>query len=96
VSGFNVFPSEVEDVLVAVDGVREAAVIGVPSEETGEAVKAFVVAETGATVDPAAVREYAGTRLARFKCPVEIEVVDHLPHSVTGKVAKGRLREADR
>ncbi|TCO49262.1 long-chain acyl-CoA synthetase [Kribbella antiqua] len=96
VSGFNVFPSEVEEVLVAVDGVREAAVIGVPSEETGEAVKAFVVPETGATVDPAAVREYAGTRLARFKCPVEIEVVDHLPHSVTGKVAKGRLREADR
>ena len=68
--------------------------IAVPSEETGEAVKAFVVPEAGAVVDPAAVREYAETRLARFKCPVEIEVVDHLPHSVTGKVAKGRLREA--
>ncbi len=96
VSGFNVFPSEVEEVLVQAPGVREAAVIGVPSDETGEAVKAFVVPETGATPDPAAIREYAETRLARFKCPVEIEVVDHLPHSVTGKVAKGRLREADR
>ncbi|MFI6828924.1 class I adenylate-forming enzyme family protein [Kribbella sp. NPDC050241] len=96
VSGFNVFPSEVEEVLVGAPGVREAAVIGVPSEETGEAVKAFVVPQAGATVDTADVREYAGTRLARFKCPVEIEVVDHLPHSVTGKVAKGRLREADR
>jgi long-chain acyl-CoA synthetase len=95
VSGFNVFPSEVEEVLVAAPGVREAAVIGVPSEETGEAVKGFVVPSPDATVEPAAVREYAGTRLARFKCPVEIEVVDHLPHSVTGKVAKGRLR-ADR
>jgi long-chain acyl-CoA synthetase len=95
VSGFNVFPSEVEEVLVAAPGVREAAVIGVPSDETGEAVKAFVVPGPDASVDPAAVREYAGTRLARFKCPVEIEVVDHLPHSVTGKVAKGRLR-ADR
>ncbi|HET6295824.1 MAG TPA: AMP-binding protein [Kribbella sp.] len=96
VSGFNVFPSEVEEVLVGFPGVREAAVIGVPSEETGEAVKAFVVPATGAALDPAAIREFAATRLARFKCPVEVEVVDHLPHSVTGKVAKGRLREADR
>lgn len=96
VSGFNVFPSEVEDVLIAAPGVREAAVIGVPSEETGEAVKAFVVPQPDVTIDPGEVREYAGTRLARFKCPVEIEVVDHLPHSVTGKVAKGRLREAPR
>ncbi|WP_132189662.1 MULTISPECIES: AMP-binding protein [Kribbella] len=96
VSGFNVFPSEVEEVLVSAPGVREAAVIGVPSEETGEAVKAFVVPKTGAAPNPAEILEYARTRLARFKCPVEIEVVDHLPHSVTGKVAKGRLREADR
>ncbi|MEU8227483.1 AMP-binding protein [Kribbella sp. NPDC048915] len=96
VSGFNVFPSEVEEVLVGAPGVREAAVIGVPSEETGEAVKAFVVPLPDASVDVAAVREYAESRLARFKCPVEIEVVDSLPHSVTGKVAKGRLREVDR
>jgi long-chain acyl-CoA synthetase len=96
VSGFNVFPSEVEEVLLQAPGVREAAVIGVPSEETGEAVKAFVVPRTGAAVDPDQVREYAASRLARFKSPVELEVVDHLPHSVTGKVAKGRLREADR
>ncbi|MGW7679409.1 class I adenylate-forming enzyme family protein [Kribbella sp. NPDC054772] len=96
VSGFNVFPSEVEDVLVGAPGVREAAVIGVPSEETGEAVKAFVVPLPDTSVDVATVQEYAGTRLARFKCPVEIDVVEHLPHSVTGKVAKGRLREGDR
>ncbi|HWD80352.1 MAG TPA: AMP-binding protein [Kribbella sp.] len=96
VSGFNVFPSEVEDVLVAAPGVREAAVIGVPSEETGEAVKAFVVPLPDTSVDVATVREYAEARLARFKSPVDIEVVDHLPHSVTGKVAKGRLREGDR
>ncbi|MGW6198522.1 class I adenylate-forming enzyme family protein [Kribbella sp. NPDC055110] len=96
VSGFNVFPSEVEDVLVGAPGVREAAVIGVPSDETGEAVKAFVVPLPDASVDVAAVREFAEGRLARFKSPVEIEVVDNLPHSVTGKVAKGRLREADR
>jgi long-chain acyl-CoA synthetase len=96
VSGFNVFPSEVEDVLVGAPGVREAAVIGVPSEETGEAVKAFVVPLPDTPLDLEAVRAYADGRLARFKSPVEIEVVDHLPHSVTGKVAKGRLREAGR
>jgi long-chain acyl-CoA synthetase len=96
VSGFNVFPVEVEEVLIGAPGVREAAVIGIPSEETGEAVKAFVVPEPGTTVVPAEVREYAETRLARFKCPVEIEVVERLPHSVTGKVAKGRLRGSDR
>ena len=96
VSGFNVFPSEVEEVLVAAPGVREAAVIGIPSEETGEAVKAFVVPLPDASVDVATVRAYAEGRLARFKSPVEIEVVDHLPHSVTGKVAKGRLRGGDR
>ncbi|MFF0265301.1 class I adenylate-forming enzyme family protein [Kribbella sp. NPDC004536] len=92
VSGFNVFPSEVEDVLVAAPGVREAAVIGIPSEETGEAVKAFVVPLPDTSVDVATVRAYAEGRLARFKSPVDIEVVDQLPHSVTGKVAKGRLR----
>lgn len=96
VSGFNVFPSEVEDVLVGAPGIREAAVIGVPSEETGEAVKAFVVPLPDTAVDVEAVRAYADGRLARFKSPVEIDVVDHLPHSVTGKVAKGRLREAGR
>jgi long-chain acyl-CoA synthetase len=96
VSGFNVFPVEVEEVLVGAPGVREAAVIGVPAPATGEAVKAFVVPRTGEQIDVEAVRSYAGSRLAPFKCPVEIEVVDHLPHSVTGKVAKGRLRGADR
>jgi long-chain acyl-CoA synthetase len=96
VSGFNVYPVEVEEVLVSAPGVREAAVIGIPSATTGEAVKAFVVPRRGSTLDPGDLREYAETRLAGFKSPVEIEVVDHLPHSVTGKVAKGRLRGSDR
>ena len=90
VSGFNVYPVEVEEVLVKAPGVREAAVISVPSAETGEAVKAFLVGED---IDVEAVRAFAAANLASFKCPAEIEVVDKLPHSVTGKVAKGRLRE---
>jgi long-chain acyl-CoA synthetase len=93
VSGFNVFPIEVEEVLTSAPGVREAAVIGIPSDDTGEAVKAFVVPSVGATLDTGELRRYAEDRLARFKCPAEIDLVDRLPHSVTGKVAKGRLRE---
>ena len=94
VSGFNVYPREVEDALVAHPGVAEAAVVGVPDPQTGEAVHAFVVPAPGATLTADDVMAHAATRLARFKRPSSVAVVDELPHSVTGKVAKGRLREA--
>jgi long-chain acyl-CoA synthetase len=97
VSGFNVYPIEVEDVIREVEGVTEAAVIGVEDETTGEAVVAYVRAP-GA--DPAtmgeAVRAHCERRLARFKQPSRIEVVDELPLTVTGKVQKGRLRAVER
>lgn len=93
VSGFNVYPREVEDVLTAYPGVAEAAVIGIPHPYTGESVKAFVVATPGTTLVPDRLLDFAARSLARFKCPTSIEVVDHLPHSATGKVSKGRLRE---
>ena len=101
VSGFNVYPSEIEEVLGEVDGVLEAAVVGVPDELTGEAVVAYVRPDPD-RFDPAAeadvaevqerVREACEGRLARFKQPVRIEVVAALPRTVTGKIAKGRLR----
>ncbi len=94
VSGFNVYPSEVEAVVYEVPGVRECAVIGVPDERTGEAVLAYVVAadrHDAATLE-AAVRSHCELRLARFKVPAAVEVVGELPHSATGKVAKDRLR----
>ena len=98
VSGFNVYPSEVEEVLLEVEGVIEAAVVGVPDPETGEAV----VAQVRASVDGAEERaeletrlqEACARRLARFKHPRRIDVVDALPRTVTGKVAKGRMRTA--
>ncbi|MFL6004126.1 MAG: class I adenylate-forming enzyme family protein [Nocardioides sp.] len=97
VSGFNVYPSEVEDVLREVEGIEDAAVIGVHDDRTGEAVIAYVRAP-GA--DPAAVRDacrsHCERRLARFKWPARIEVVDELPLTVTGKVQKGRLRGIER
>lgn len=100
VSGFNVYPTEVEDVIREVDGVAEAAVIGVPDEATGEAVVAYVVPVGGvAHARPhleEAVRAHAVVRLARFKQPTRIEVVDELPFTATGKVQKGRLRGLER
>jgi long-chain acyl-CoA synthetase len=97
VSGFNVYPIEVEDVIREVEGVTEAAVIGVDDATTGEAVVAYVRAPG---TDPAtmgeAVRAHCEWRLARFKQPSRIEVVDELPLTGTGKVQKGRLRAAER
>jgi long-chain acyl-CoA synthetase len=96
VSGFNVFPVEVEDVITEVDGVSAAAVIGVADERTGEAVVAYVVAAAPEDEVREAVLAHCATRLARFKQPSVVHVVDQLPYTVTGKVQKGRLRAAER
>jgi len=100
VSGFNVYPVEVEDVISELDDVQEAAVIGVADERTGEAVVAYVKRSprSGLTAEEVAerVREHCASRLARFKQPSVVEVVDELPHTVTGKVAKGTLRATRR
>ena len=96
VSGFNVYPTEVEEVITELDDVAEAAVIGTPHPETGETVVAYVKPAPGSSYDAAEleqlVRDHCAVRLARFKRPGEVHVVDQLPHTVTGKVAKGRLR----
>jgi long-chain acyl-CoA synthetase len=96
VSGFNVYPSEVEEVIVELDEVAEVAVIASDDEQTGEAVVAYVkpVADLSLTAEELvrAVSEHCAQRLARFKRPSEVHVVDELPHTGTGKVAKGRLR----
>jgi len=92
VSGFNVFPAEVEETLALAEGIREAAVVGIPSERTGEAVKAFVVLEDGVTMTPEDIREHTHANLARYKCPAEIEIVDELPHGPGGKLLRRSLR----
>ena len=93
VSGFNVYPREVEDVIAAHPDVAEVAVLGLPHPYTGETVRALVVAREGAALSAEDVIEWSAARLARFKCPTSVEFVDELPHSTTGKVAKGRLRD---
>lgn len=98
VSGFNVYPTEVEEVVAEVDGVAAVAVIGLPDEHTGEQVAAYVVPAEG--VDRAdlveRIRSHAGMRLARFKQPAVVELVEELTVGATGKVQKGRLRAAVR
>lgn len=93
VSGFNVYPREIELVIEELAGVAEVAVVGVPDDTTGEAVSAVVVPRRGAVVLPEQVQEHCASRLARFKRPSVVRIVDELPHSATGKVAKGRLRD---
>jgi long-chain acyl-CoA synthetase len=91
VNGFNVYPAEVEAVLAAEPGVAEVAVIGVPDEHTGESVRAYVVPAIGSLLDPDQLRAAAARSLARFKLPNVIDVVQMLPHTVTGKIMKWQL-----
>ncbi len=92
--GENLAPAEVEAALSAHPDVVEAAVIGVPSKLTEEEVKAFVVLREGAGAEPSDLREHAAGRLTSFKVPRYLEVVDELPHTPTGRVAKHRLPAA--
>ena len=93
VSGFNVYPREVEDVLLTHPEVAEAAVLGIAHPYTGEAVKALVVRTPGSRLTAEDLIAHAASSLARFKCPTAVEFVPELPRGATGKVRKGRLRE---
>jgi long-chain acyl-CoA synthetase len=90
VSGFNVYPYEVEQVLQSHPAVAEAAVLGVPHPYTGQTVKAFVV--TSDAISTEELLRHCERNLARFKCPTAIEFVSSMPHSATGKVRKAALR----
>lgn len=91
--GENVFSPEVEAVLADHPSVAEAAVIGVPDPTMGESVMAVVSAAPGETIDPDGLIAYARERLAGFKCPRSVAVVDALPRNASGKVLKRELRE---
>lgn len=93
VSGFNVYPNEVEDVLAAHPDIVEAAVIGVPDAHSGEAVKAIVVRRSEA-LDAAALEQYCRTQLTAYKVPKHIEFVEQLPKSPVGKILRAVLRQA--
>jgi long-chain acyl-CoA synthetase len=94
VSGFNVYPAEVEEMLASHPGVSEAAVVGVAHPHTGEAVKAYVVSAPGSDVDEETLIEYALDHLARYKCPSKVIFVDALPRNASGKLVRRNLDDA--
>ncbi|MEG9302962.1 AMP-binding protein [Psychrobacter celer] len=92
VSGFNVFPNEIESVMLDCDDIVDCAVIGIPDEHQGEAVKIYIVpADNNVTKE--AIKEFALDNLTGYKCPRHIEFVSELPKSNVGKVLRQKLRE---
>jgi long-chain acyl-CoA synthetase len=91
--GENVFPAEVENVLHSHPAVGDVAVLGVPHQRWGETIKAVVVAAPGAEVVEDDLIAYARERLAHYKCPTSVDVVEALPRNATGKILKRELRE---
>jgi long-chain acyl-CoA synthetase len=91
--GENVYPAEVENVLMGHPAIADVAVIGVPHEKWGETAKAVVVRTPGAEVSEQEIIDYARERLARFKCPTSVDWVDALPRNPSGKILKKDLRE---
>ena len=91
--GENVYPTEIENALFEHDAVADAAVIGIPSEQWGESVMAFLVLKDGHEVDADELIEFCRPRLAGFKIPRRIEFLDEVPRNASGKVLKKDLRE---
>ncbi|TFH85557.1 long-chain fatty acid--CoA ligase [Billgrantia azerbaijanica] len=95
VSGFNVYPNEIEDVVAAHPGVVESAAVGVPDEASGEAIKLFVVARDD-SLDAQSLREWCKKELTAYKVPKVIEFRDELPKTNVGKVLRRQLRDEER
>jgi acyl-CoA synthetase (AMP-forming)/AMP-acid ligase II len=93
VGGFNAYPAEIENELLAHPAVAQAAVVGMPDERLGEVGIAYVVPRPAATIDPEQVRAWARERMANYKVPRTIVVTDSLPMNASGKVLKYELRQ---
>src|SRR5207245_344092 len=91
--GVNIYPAEIEACLQSLRGVRDCAVFGIPDEEFGEALAAYVEPDGGAELSAEAVRGHVRARLAAYKTPRVVEFSDSLPREDTGKIFKRRLRE---
>jgi long-chain acyl-CoA synthetase len=94
VSGFNVYPNEIEAVAAACSGVAECACVGAPDDKTGEMVRLFVVRTPDATLDEAAMIAHCRAELTAYKVPKQVRFVDALPKSNVGKILRKDLRSA--
>jgi long-chain acyl-CoA synthetase len=91
--GESVYPAEVENALSGHPAIADAAVIGVPDDTWGEAVKALVVLKPGAPQDVADIIAWARGRIAHFKAPKSVDFVETIPRNITGKILRRELRE---
>ena len=91
--GENVYPAEVEDAIYAHPQVLDVAVVGVPDDKWGEAIKAFVVLNEGSSISAEDIIEFSRTRIAKFKCPKSIDFIDVLPRNMSGKILRRELRD---
>jgi long-chain acyl-CoA synthetase len=93
--GYNIYPIELDDVLMAYPKIMEACTIGVPHEYRGETVKAFIVTKDGETLTEEEVISYCKEKLAAYKVPKIIEFIDELPKSAVGKILRRKLKEME-
>jgi acyl-CoA synthetase (AMP-forming)/AMP-acid ligase II len=96
VGGFNAYPAEIENQLMAHDGIAQVAVVGVPDERMGEVGVAFVVPRPGATLDIDELHTWSREMMANYKVPRHFRIVDALPTNASGKIIKVELRERAR
>ena len=93
--GYNVYPREIEEILYKHPAVAEAAVVGIPHPDLGEEVAAAVVLHSGERVAAADLRQFVKERIAPYKYPRKIQLMDELPRSHTGKILKRAIRLTD-
>ncbi len=95
VSGFNVYPNELEDVMAAMPGVQQCAAIGVPDEKSGEAIKVFLVKAAGSSLTEEDVKGQMRSNLTAYKVPKYVEFRDSLPTTNVGKILRRELRDEE-
>jgi long-chain acyl-CoA synthetase len=95
VSGFNVYPNELEDVLVTLPGVLQCAAIGIPDEKSGEAIKIFVVVKPGESLSKDQVMEHMRANVTGYKVPRAVEFRESLPTTNVGKILRRELRDEE-
>jgi fatty-acyl-CoA synthase len=91
--GENIYPREIEEFLLTMPGVTDVQVVGIPDKKYGEIVGAFVILEKGVDLTEADIRDYGISKIARYKVPKHIFIVDEFPLTASGKIQKYRLRE---